>query len=249
MITPLTDAAALRCVVFDLGGVLVRICRSWAQGCAAAGVAHAAPPNTPNTPAPPETPTLIARRHDLVRRYEIGLLSTAQFVDGLTRALGGAYTHDQVRAVHDAWLLGQYAGAEALIDELHALGLVTGVLSNTNAGHWHHLVTGPLAPVVYPALQRVHHVHASHLLGLAKPDRAVYDAFARASGLPPASLVFFDDLPENVQGAQAAGWHAVHVSHAPSDPQAVGAPPEDPIGQVRAALRRLGLPLTGPHPH
>lgn len=241
MTPPPPDAAQVRCVVFDLGGIMVRICRSWAQGCAAAGVAHA---------EAPQTPELAAHRHDLVRRYELGKLGTEEFVAGLALALGGVYTHEQVRAVHDAWLLGQYAGAEELVDELHALGLVTGVLSNTNAGHWHRLATGPSAAVVYPAIQRVVHAHASHLLGLAKPDRAVYNAFARRAGLPPGALVFFDDLRENIDGALAAGWHAVHIPHpldTPPSPQAPAMPPEDPIGQVRHALRGMGLPLAAPN--
>ena len=34
---------------------------------------------------------------------------------------------------------------------------------------------------------------------------------ARAIGLPPGRVLFFDDLPANVQGAQGAGMQAVLV--------------------------------------
>jgi FMN phosphatase YigB (HAD superfamily) len=42
-------------------------------------------------------------------------------------------------------------------------------------------------------------------VGLRKPDPAIYELAAQRLGLPPAQVVFVDDLPSNVQGAVAAG--------------------------------------------
>ena len=44
---------------------------------------------------------------------------------------------------------------------------------------------------------------------LIKPDRAIYDLHAESFGLDPASSLFIDDSPKNVEGAKAAGWQAV----------------------------------------
>ena len=44
---------------------------------------------------------------------------------------------------------------------------------------------------------------------LYKPDRALYDVAAGRIGLKPEELLFVDDLMVNVEGAKAAGWHAV----------------------------------------
>jgi putative hydrolase of the HAD superfamily len=49
-------------------------------------------------------------------------------------------------------------------------------------------------------------------LGAAKPDPAYFDAVVNALGLPPAEILFFDDLSANVAAARAAGlraevWH------------------------------------------
>ena len=44
-----------------------------------------------------------------------------------------------------------------------------------------------------------------------------------------SDLVFFDDLPENVDAARACGWNAVQVDHA-----------GDTAAQVLAGLRAQG---------
>ena len=47
-------------------------------------------------------------------------------------------------------------------------------------------------------------------VGLAKPDERIYALSARRLKLAPAECVFIDGLPRNVEGARAAGMHAVH---------------------------------------
>lgn len=56
----------------------------------------------------------------------------------------------------------------------------------------------------------------SSTLGHRKPDKAAFDAVARKTGVALRSILFFDDTIENVEGAQAAGLRAVHVTD-PSD--------------------------------
>ena len=47
----------------------------------------------------------------------------------------------------------------------------------------------------------------------ANPERAdiAFEAIARAIGVSPAGILFFDDTLENVEGARAAGLQTVHV--------------------------------------
>lgn len=47
---------------------------------------------------------------------------------------------------------------------------------------------------------------------LIKPDRAIYQTHARTFGLDPGATLFIDDSPANVEGARAAGWHAVQFT-------------------------------------
>ena len=50
-------------------------------------------------------------------------------------------------------------------------------------------------------------------VGVAKPQRAIFDRSARELGLQPDELLFIGDNPENdVYGATQAGWHAVWLN-------------------------------------
>jgi len=201
-----------RLVVFDLGGVVVRICRTWDEACSVAGV-QARPARDPS-----------ACRHELepiVHAHQCGRLGCDRYAQDLASALGGIGAAD-VRRVHDAWILGDYPGIAEAIDRIHAAGLDTACLSNTNASHWEQLHRSD-------AFGRIRTRHASHLLRLAKPDVAIYRAFERATGARPADIVFFDDLPENADAARACGWDAVLVDHA-----------GDTAAQVLGALRDRG---------
>jgi putative hydrolase of the HAD superfamily len=65
--------------------------------------------------------------------------------------------------------------------------------------------------------------------GVAKPDPRAYDQAAAAMGLDPAAIVFVDDDPANVAGADAAGMAGVHFDVT------------DPGGSFERVRRRLGL--------
>ena len=213
MTTP--DAPPL--VVFDLGGVLVRISRSWAEACAAAGVAHR------GGGRPGE---IVLEESGLVAAYQVGGLDDDTFFTGASRALGG-YTPREVERVHDAWLVEEYPGAGALLDALDARGVETGVLSNTNAAHWRRMTAVGGA---FPAVRRVRHAHASHLLRAAKPSRTIFARFEEAVGCRGREVLFFEDSPVNAEAARAHGWRA-HVVD----------PAGDPPAEVLALLRAEGV--------
>jgi putative hydrolase of the HAD superfamily len=211
-----------RVVVFDLGGVLIRICRSWAEACAAAGL-----PLRVDV----EEADASGRRYELSARHGVGAMSSDEFFRAMSAALGGAYSPEEVQRVHDAWLLGEYPGVHGLIDDLRDAGVATGVLSNTNHAHWVRLTPRHMGGTdEFPACGRVDHPHASHVLGLLKPDQAIYRAFERLSGATPEEIVFFDDLAENVAAAHACGWGGKQVDHT-----------GDTAAQMRGHLRELGV--------
>lgn len=49
---------------------------------------------------------------------------------------------------------------------------------------------------------------------LIKPEPAIYQLLQDRYMLDPAQTVFIDDLPGNVQAAQALGWHGIHFQSA-----------------------------------
>lgn len=93
----------------------------------------------------------------------------------------------------------------------------------TNTNPTHQGAWTAMAPGVVQSFDRV---FASHEIGLRKPEKRAFEHIAAAIGVPPSSILFFDDLLENVEGARAAGLMAVHV-RGPAD--------------VRDALRQEGM--------
>lgn len=50
----------------------------------------------------------------------------------------------------------------------------------------------------------------SGIVRMAKPHKDIFDAMVKAIGIPADKLLFFDDMPRNINGAIAAGYNA-HV--------------------------------------
>lgn len=218
-------------VVFDLGGVIVRICRSWAEGCRVAGVPVRAEEQM-------GTQEMIARRRELARAYQEGRIDCEEYFRRVAESTDGLYTPDEIRRVHDAWTMDEYPGVNALVRALKGAGVATGVLSNTNHAHWMRLAPPPhVEAVEYPTPRLVDHLHASHLLGLSKPSPEIYHRFAELTGYRgrKREILFFDDLEENIAAARSVGWRAVQVDHA-----------GDTASQMAHILREHGLRFDWP---
>jgi putative hydrolase of the HAD superfamily len=49
----------------------------------------------------------------------------------------------------------------------------------------------------------------SHEIGARKPTAAFFDHCRQKAGVPADECAFIDDLPANVEGARACGWHGI----------------------------------------
>lgn len=195
-------------VAFDLGGVLVRICRSWHEGCDAAGLPRTADPLAGDRAA-------FLR---LVSLHQRGELSHDDFVASVASLAPGGLETAHAAAVHEAWILGEYRGVPELLRDIAGAGHETACLSNTNAPHWTQLERMPF-------FGHLGHRHASHLMRLEKPDPRIFVAFERAVGRQGAEIAYFDDLAENCAAARQAGWRVQQVD-----------PLRETVPQMRAAL-------------
>ncbi len=170
-------------VVFDLGGVFVRLDPGW------------------------------TRLHGLDRQrvrewlatdgrfhaHERGELSDSRFLTGLAGCATPPLPHDQARDAFARCVAGHYAGATQLLDDLRARGIRTACLSNTNPIHWS--VFDPQRHL----RDRLDVVLASHHLGARKPEPAIFERAAAILG-SSGPVWFFDDSPVNVQAARDHGW-------------------------------------------
>ena len=206
-------------VVFDLGGVLVRISCGWNDAHRLAGFAADHPMLS--------SEDFHRRSAAAAHAHQVGAITPDEWAAAVAQASEGAYSPADALAILDAWTIEEYPGIREVIDLIHDAGLTTAALSNTNARHWDLLGATDANFRDYPNLGALHQLHASHLLRQAKPDPAIYDAFLDAAELRAARVLFFDDLAENVGAARRHGWSARQIDHT-----------ADPAGQIRSALRQ-----------
>ena len=89
-----------------------------------------------------------------------------------------------------------------------------------NGGHDVTMLTNFAADTFHEARQRFQFLNrprgvtVSGEIGMIKPDRSIYDHHAATFGLQPSATIFIDDSLPNVEGAKAAGWHAVLFQNA-----------------------------------
>jgi len=116
---------------------------------------------------------------------------------------------DNVRAFRANWhemVSHHYAGSVAIFEKLIADGRDVTMLTNFASD------TFGEARRRFAFLNAPRGVTVSAEVGLLKPDRAIYERHAQDFGLEPASTLFIDDNPANVEGAQAVGWQAIRFT-------------------------------------
>ena len=202
--TPQTPALLL----FDLGGVLVRICHGWKKVCEHHGY-------TP--PAILDDPQAIAALIEICRLFETGQRDENYFITESAKLTG--FTHEQVRTALHHWVIEPYEGAHELIDRVTQIpGLMTACLSNTNATHWEMMqgLNGHTRTAV--PLHRLTHRFASHLIGAMKPEPAIYEHVEKTLNIEPGSILFFDDHPPNVIAARQRGWQVEQIDPTGNSP-------------------------------
>ncbi len=178
-----------RAVLFDLGNVLVDVDVSmfW-RSLRFNGPAEMAP--------------YADALRSLAMRYEAGEFATIEFVDGLGKILEGRFTPEDLTDAFDQIIREPIAEMERVVSEVSAR-FRTALVSNTNELHHH----GSIRRV--PALRYLHKHYVSYQLKVMKPAAGFYEAIIRDQHLPPDSMIFIDDLEENVNGAVAAGMQGI----------------------------------------
>jgi HAD superfamily hydrolase (TIGR01509 family) len=189
----------IRLVCFDWGGVILKICRSWEEGCKAAGI---------KAPSKKVAAKCLTKQDALAQRFQTGQMSDKAFFRAIAKESEDFHTIDDIAALHHAWLLEEYAGVDELIDELNSFAdLSTALFSNTNASHWARMEED------FQVATLIEHRHASHLFGLAKPDEKAFAAFERRVGAAGNQILFFEDTQAHVDAAKAFGWCAELIDH------------------------------------
>jgi putative hydrolase of the HAD superfamily len=204
----------MKIICFDVGGVLVKISQKWQEAFDQANLECTISRAEP----------LLLPACQPMNEYQSGQIEYAEYLTKLGDFLNVSPV--DAERLHQSILQVEYPGIPQLVADLKAAGYQTAILSNTNAPHWDDL----LNPAKFPTVAAVDAPHASHLLGLGKPDPAIYAAFNEATGTEPADVVFFDDSQTNVDSANQFGWLAHRID-----------PWGDPAAQMRQFLTEKNL--------
>ena len=210
----LDQGATVRALMFDLGGVVIdidfeRAFRSWAT-CAACD------------------PAQLRRRFAFDHSYEQherGELVGSEYFAILEQSLGLRLSIDDLI---DGWndiYLGPVRGMTALL-AVASQRFPLYAFTNSNPTHksvWSVRFANELC--------LFRSVFVSSELGLRKPDPEAFTVVAGLTGFLTSEILFFDDTPENVDGARTAGMQTVLV---------------ESTADVRRALRRIGLEVQPP---
>jgi HAD superfamily hydrolase (TIGR01509 family) len=207
---PLLSPGSADALLFDLGRVVLDIDFGQVVTCWA-GHAGCEPVHLTGR---------FSGRDEFFQQHERGEISDAEFFAALRALLGVELSDAQFLEGWNEIFAGEMPGIAPLLERA-AKRLPVYAFSNTNGAHVEHL-----SQAYADVLSHFREIFFSSTIGLRKPDAEAYDHVVQAIGVPASRIVFFDDLADNIEGAQARGLIGVHVTS-----------PED----VAEALAALGI--------
>lgn len=140
-----------------------------------------------------------------VEQFETGRCDAAAFAAAFIAEWGLRLEPEDFIARFGTWVSGPYQGTADLLSALQP-EYTLACLSNTNPVHWQVIER---MQGLRPVLERP---FLSHRLGVMKPSQAIYTHVVAALDCRPGEIAFFDDGPENIEGAARAGLSAHLVS-------------------------------------
>jgi|TARA_Y100000310_G_scaffold326357_1_gene391156 putative hydrolase of the HAD superfamily len=138
----------------------------------------------------------------IVRKFEAGGCTPMEFADGIVEEFDLPVSAEEFIQAFTHWPKLPFSGAVEMLKELRP-SFTLACLSNTNELHWDRFCEES------DLMQQFHHSFPSHLTGLLKPDRIVFDHVKDELAIEPSKILFFDDNQLNVDGAMEAGLCAL----------------------------------------
>ncbi|HEX4782206.1 MAG TPA: HAD family phosphatase [Usitatibacter sp.] len=181
-------------LLFDLGGVIMGL--DWDR-CFDRWAAYSA------------TPAEVLRARysfdEAYERHERGEIGELEYYRALSSSLGAQMTDAQWAAGWGAIFTEEITPIVQMVARVKER-IPVYAFSNTNRAHQREW-----SRQFGPALAHFREVFVSSELGVRKPERESFLRVARRIGVDPGAILFFDDTPQNVEGARDAGLQAVLV--------------------------------------
>ncbi len=138
----------------------------------------------------------------IAKEYEIGRIGTEEFFGMMDDIFKGKYTREKLEKAWNGIVVEENSEIIPIVDAIQAR-YQTAILSNTNPAHFQE--SCDTAAIV----KNFSELYLSFQIGVAKPNPAVYQYVIRDLSADPSSLLFVDDLAENVAAAMKCGMEGI----------------------------------------
>ena len=172
-------------VIFDLGRVLVNIDFDAFPRALGIDRKHA-------------DKTVEAAVERMAVQYETGKIGTDQFLESLEKIFLGKFSREQLLAAWNAIIEEENAAMLPIVDAVQAR-YQTAILSNTSPTHF--IKAYDTTAIIKKFSKR----YLSFQIGSMKPDPVVYNYVIRDLSAAPSSILFIDDISENITAAMKCG--------------------------------------------
>jgi HAD superfamily hydrolase (TIGR01509 family) len=189
---PPRSADEIQVVLFDVGGVLVEL------GGVSTMLAWV------NNSVSVEELWNIWLASPVVRQFETGRATPAEFADQIIRAMSLPVSQEEFLTAFAAWPRALYPGALEVVRDIPPK-FQRATLSNTCVLHWQRVMKDMEMEHAFQ------HHFPSHLTGKIKPDEEAFIHVAETIGCAPSAILFLDDVALNVEAARSIGLHAVQA--------------------------------------
>lgn len=145
--------------------------------------------------------------------YEKGAMTDHEFRSFVREIYNVNATDEQLDACWNAMLLGIPIVKLQLLKRLMKSYNVT-LLSNTNNIHLTYINSNilPAVAAVNSLDSFFHQSYYSHLMGMRKPDAAIFERVLQENNFSATETLFLDDNLQNIAGAASIDIQTVHVS-------------------------------------
>lgn len=148
-------------------------------------------------------------QHALFDAFDKGIITAAQFRNEVRKAAGNSELSDD--AVDNGWnslLIGVRPGHHELLLRLKTR-YRTFLLSNNNEIHYNWIMAYLNREFGLQGNSGLFEKdYYSHLMGMRKPDKEIFEFVLDTHGLNPAQTLFVDDSPQHIETANALGLRA-----------------------------------------
>lgn len=142
---------------------------------------------------------------ELMEAYQVGAITTRQFLDALLSVCQPGTTDQQLKDAWFAMLLGIREDRKQLLRDLQSHGYNIYILSNINELH----VGWTLAHC--PEIKAAKGIFFSNEIHLSKPDPRCYELVLQQTGIQPEETLYIDDLLPNIEAGRQFGLQTLQA--------------------------------------